>query len=125
MPWLKYALLLLLLLLAISIPLAKQLNQNTPGSIEGIVVDEIGVSIPQARVEARSMTHQSFYSAVSGSNGFYRFADLRPGKYSLSATAGGHASEWIPLVIVEEGGPTRQDIRLAREVGIRPTAAGR
>ena len=124
MRWFRYALLLLLLLLAISVPLAKQLYQSKPGGIEGFVVDEAGLPIPQAIVEARNIMREDFHTAVSGLNGFYRIPDLRPGKYSIWAKAGGHTSPWIPMVIVEEGAPTRQDIRLDTDVGIRPTSAG-
>jgi len=55
-------------------------------------------------------------TASSQPNGFYRIADLAGGRYSLWADAKGHASEWIPMVIVEEGKTTRKDIQLKREI---------
>jgi protocatechuate 3,4-dioxygenase beta subunit len=125
MRWVRYVLLLALLLLAVSFPLARQVHNAKTGSIEGMVVDETGAPIAQAMVQACNIMRGGFSTAYSQSNGVYRIAELSPGRYSLWARARAHSAVWIPMVIVEEGQDTRRDIQLQREGPIqpRPTAS--
>jgi hypothetical protein len=119
---LKYWLLLLLIVPAIAIPLTIKLREGNTGSIEGLVVDDRGLPIARATVQASDIMRAGFTAAVSQPNGFYRIADLAGGRYSLWVEAKGHSSGWIPLVIVEEGRVTKKDIQLKREI---PTEAKR
>jgi len=112
----KYLLLILLLLLAIAIPLAMSFRQGNTGSIEGFVLDQAGIPVVRATVQATNILHGGVTTASSQPNGFYRIAGLAAGRYSLWAEAKGHASEWIPIVIVEDGQSTRKDIQLTREI---------
>lgn len=113
---LKYLLLILLILLAIAIPLAMRFRQGNTGGLEGFVLDERGLPIAGATVQASNIMHGGSNTAATQPNGFYRILDLAGGKYSLWAEAKGHTSEWIPMVIVEEGQTTRKDIQLKREI---------
>src|SRR5438477_9802190 len=115
MRWVRYLLLLTLLLLAISFPLARQVSNAKTGSIGGMVVDETGAPIPRAMVQASDIMRGGISTTYSQSNGVYRIAELSPGRYSLWARARAHGAVWVPMVIVEEGQDTRRDIPLQRE----------
>lgn len=126
MSWLRLVVLILLLLLAIAVPLAKQVVQPTTGCVEGFVVDENRTAVAGASVEARNILRGMVSRTQSKADGSYRIGDLAPGRYSLWAEANGHTCEWIPLVIVQEGQHSRQDFTLrceTRRAPIRPTAA--
>jgi hypothetical protein len=118
---LKYVLLILLILLGIAIPLAMRFRQGNTSSIEGFVLDEKGLPIARATVQASNIMHGGLTKASSQPNGFYRIVDLVGGRYSLWVEAKGHTSEWIPMVIVEEGQTTRKDIQLKREIPTEET----
>jgi hypothetical protein len=123
---LKYALLGLLIFLAIAFTLAMRLSQRGTGSIEGFVLDQAGLPVARATVQASNVMHGGVSTASSQPNGFYLIANLGGGRYSLWVEAKGHTSEWIPLVVVEDGQTTRKDIQLKREIPTeetRPTAA--
>jgi len=103
---------------------AGRLQQAGLGSIEGLVLDQAGVPVMQAKVEACNVFHGGCISALSQSNGFYRINGLAAGRYSLWAEANRYGCVWMPVIIVEEGRATRQDIELRREIptfGIQPT----
>ena len=112
----KYLRLILLLLLAIAIPLAMSFGQGRTGNLEGFVLDQAGLPVAGASVQASNIMHGGVIRASSQSNGFYRLANLDAGRYSLWVKARWHTSEWIPIVIVEEGQTTRKDIQLKREI---------
>src|SRR5271165_1027891 len=115
MSWPKWLILLVLLLLAVAFPLAKQLNQMQAGGIEGYVVDEKGAPVSSASVEARNTLRGLVNRTKCKGDGFYQIADLVPGRYSLWAEANGFSCQWIPQVIVQEGQHTRQDFHLTCE----------
>ena len=85
------------------------------GPLEGVTILDLANS-----VQASNIMHGGVATASSQPNGFYRIVDLVGGRYSLWVEARGHTSEWIPMVIVEEGRATRKDIQLTREI---PTEA--
>ena len=114
MRWSKWVILLLLLLLAIAYPLARQLNQDQAGTVAGFVVDENGAPVPAATVEARNTLQGLVARAASKPDGAYRI-QVTPGKYSLWAEAKGYSCAWIPQVLIEEGKNTRQDFQLTCE----------
>jgi hypothetical protein len=115
--WLKYVLLLAVLLLIGSIPLAKQVDT---GSIEGTITNDRG-PLAKASIEARNVMTGTVSRAESDVDGRYRIGDLRPGRYSLWVQASGHDSMWILQTIVERGKATRKDLRLE---GWRPIVSG-
>jgi len=103
---------------------ARHLQQGGLGAIEGLVLDQAGVPVMQAKVQACNIFHGGCISAVSQSNGFYRISGLAAGRYSLWAEADRYGCVWMPVIIVEEGRATRQDIELRREIptsGLHPT----
>jgi hypothetical protein len=124
MRWLMYVLLLALLLVAVSVPLAKQIELTQTGSIEGLVVDEYRLPIPNASIQAFHITRGETHTTLSTRNGWYRLTDLAKGRHSMWVQAPGYCSTWIPNVVVEEASATRQDFQLTRErtTEIRPTS---
>jgi hypothetical protein len=114
--WLKYVLLISILLLIGSIPLAMQLES---GSIEGTITDD-HIPLARATVEARNVMTGMKIHSESDIKGNYRIEGLRAGRYSLWVQAPGHDSTWIPEVFVERGETTRRDVNL---VTTRPTTS--
>ena len=76
------------------------------------MLDQAGLPVARATVPASNIMHGGVAPASSQPNGFYRIVELAGGGYSLWVEARGHTSEWIPMVIVEEGRTTRKDIQL-------------
>jgi hypothetical protein len=109
-----------LFLLMASVPFAKQWRQgptgDSTGGIEGLVVDQAGIPIAQARLQACNTMRGDCRITLSDTSGSYRIDGLVPGRYSLWAEARMHNSEWTPMLIVEEGQMTRHDIQLRREI---------
>jgi hypothetical protein len=109
-----------LFLLMASVPFAKQWRPGPAGGanggIEGLVMDQIGMPIAQARVQVCNTMRGDCSSTFSDTSGSYRIEGLVPGRYSLWAEAKMHNSEWTPMLIVEEGQMTRHDIQLRREI---------
>ena len=116
---LKYALLIAVVLLLASIPLAMQ---REPASIDGFITNQDG-PIAQASVEARNVMSGSVARVQSDAVGHYKLVSLPPGRYSLWIQAPAHDSVWIREVIVKEGRTTRRDIRLGKS-GSPPLQSG-
>ena len=115
---LKYALLIALVLLLATIPLAMQ---RDTGGIDGLITDEHGPII-KASVEARETMSGAVFRVQSDAAGHYKVASLPPGRYSLWVKAPKHDSEWVRAVIVEQGRTTHRDIRLGKsQSGPLPT----
>jgi hypothetical protein len=107
---LKYLLLIALVLLLASIPLAMQ---RDTGAINGLVTDEHG-PLAKASMEARNVMSGTVFRTASNAAGHYELAGLPQGRYSLWIKAAGHDSEWIREIVVEHGRTTRRDVRLGK-----------
>src|SRR5207245_745499 len=63
---------------------------QTTGTIEGTVTDQSGSALPGVTVElAGAGVGSTGKTAVTGSDGKYRFLSLRPGEYTVTATLAG------------------------------------
>jgi len=114
---LKYALLIALVLLLASIPLAMQ---RDTGRLDGVITDEHG-PIAKASVEARNVMSGDVFRIQSDAAGHYKVS-VPQGRYSLWVKASEHDSEWVRELIVEQGRTTHRDIRLAKsQSGPLPT----
>jgi outer membrane receptor protein involved in Fe transport len=67
-------------------------SAQTTGRIEGTVLDQNGTPLPGVSVEASSPNLQGTRTAVTGSDGRYRFGGLPPGTYKLVASLTGLGS---------------------------------
>ena len=105
---LKYGLVILILLLLASIPLAMQFEM---GSIDGIVLNELG-PVAKASVEARAVTSGAALRTESDAVGHYKVENLRAGRYSLWVGTLGHDPIWIREVTVERGKTAHSDLHL-------------
>jgi hypothetical protein len=115
---LKYALLIALVLLLATIPLAMQ---RDTGGIDGLITNEHG-PIAKASVEARNVMSGAVFRTQSDATGQYKMESLPQGRYSLWVKAPEHDSEWVRELIVEQGRTTHRDIRLGKsQSGPLPT----
>ena len=63
--------------------------QNPRGALRGVVEDVNGGRIPAAKISARAAESQMERQVLSDARGEFRFDDLQPGTYRVSATAKG------------------------------------
>ena len=82
--------------------------QSTFGSIRGVASDSTGAAIPGSSVTLRSVDQSATRSAVSDNSGNFIFENLKPGKYTLSATHSGFAVTNLTGIMLE----ARQDLRV-------------
>ena len=88
--------------------------QETTGGIVGTVKDPSGASVPNATVTATASSLVGTKSVQTDSSGYYRFANLPPGSYTLTVTAEGFTTEKRTFVL-EVGHLPTVDVTL--EVG--------
>jgi hypothetical protein len=75
------------------------LGQETTGGIQGTVKDPSGAVVPNAKVVATTSTLVGEKTIDTDSNGYYRFANLPPGNYTITVSAGGFATVKRELVL--------------------------
>jgi hypothetical protein len=82
------------------------------GAIEGIVTDPQGAVVPAADVIATSMGTNVAVAAKTNNSGYYRVADLVPGKYTIEFKASGFSPLQVTGLEVLPGRVIRQDTQL-------------
>lgn len=80
---------LLLLLLLFS---SAALSQETTGGLQGTVKDANGAVVPRAMVELTGNNLAGSKTQQTDNSGYYRFANLPPGAYTVTVTAQGFSS---------------------------------
>jgi outer membrane receptor protein involved in Fe transport len=68
---------------------ATMVAQETTGGLQGTVKDPSGAVVAHARVVATGTTLVGTKESLTDSSGYYRFANLPPGVYTLTVTAEG------------------------------------
>ena len=63
--------------------------QETTGGIAGTVKDPSGASVPNATVSVTAASLVGTKTVQTDASGYYRFANLPPGSYTLTVTATG------------------------------------
>src|SRR5512139_129550 len=86
--------------------------QEQTGSIEGVVKDTSGGVLPGVTVEARTAQGTGVSTAVTDSNGVYRFPALPPGTYIVTGTLQGFNAAKSEAVL-RVGGFLKIDLTLA------------
>jgi hypothetical protein len=72
---------------------------TTTGGLSGIVSDPSGAVVPNAAVQLKSLDNGSVANATTNGEGYYKFAYLHPGNYSVSVTAPGFQSTQKTTVV--------------------------
>ena len=83
----KFILRLLLLCLLISALAFAQ--STTSGDLTGVITDPSGAVVPNAKVTATSDGTGQVFNATTNGEGFYRISFLKPGSYTVAASAPG------------------------------------
>ncbi|MGA2807560.1 MAG: carboxypeptidase-like regulatory domain-containing protein [Terracidiphilus sp.] len=91
---------LLALLFALSV---SGFAQTFRGGISGSVTDQSGAVVPGAQVVAVETATNTSYKAISSSAGEFAFSNLPVGDYTVTASAGGFATEKVNKVTVSAG----------------------
>ncbi len=86
--------------------------QTSDGSLQGTITDPSGAAVAGATVEARNMDTGITATTSSSSAGIYVFADLAPGRYSVTVKAPGMKTFEQNGVSVTTGSTATLDIAL-------------
>ena len=89
--------------------------QETSAGIQGTVKDPAGALVVKAKVEVSSPALIGTKRAETDSGGYYRFANLPPGVYSVTVTSTGFRTFKQEQIDLEVGHLPSIDVRL--EVG--------
>ena len=106
-------LLLVVVLMSFSLPLV--LAQETTGGLQGTVKDASGAVVGNAHVVVKGSTLQGDKTLDTDASGYYRFANLPPGTYSVEASAKGFKTVKRAGVNIEVGHLPTLDLTL--EIG--------
>jgi TonB dependent receptor/Carboxypeptidase regulatory-like domain len=104
------------------------LAQRTTGSLVGTVEDESGSVLPGVSVSVKGPTVVGTQTATTNESGFYRFAALPPGTYSVSFTMQGFRTVTRPDIRVPLGATVEENAslkisQLAEEVTVTGESA--
>src|SRR5690242_14681264 len=98
-------------------------GQAVSGDLVGNVTDTTGATVPDATITVTNIATEVQTSVRSDRKGLYRLANLLPGDYKISATAGGFATfniTNVPVVLNQTGnGEYYADGRSSIHVGRR------
>ncbi|MGH9522024.1 MAG: carboxypeptidase regulatory-like domain-containing protein, partial [Terriglobales bacterium] len=83
----------------------------TSGDILGTVTDPQGAVVPNAAITAKNQETGASVSTKTTSQGTFRISSLPPGRYNLTATAGGFSHITRP-VVVAIGGTTSANLQM-------------
>jgi hypothetical protein len=97
-------------LMILTLPLAAHAQFNA--SVTGTVEDSTGAVIPGAMVVLLNTGTQQKFTATSSSSGVFRFEQLPPANYTLTASAKGFNSSDIDNINVAAEQPTSLDVKL-------------
>jgi hypothetical protein len=98
--------------LLLASPVAHAQGVGASGSVSGTVIDPTGAVIPKGTVTAEDVSRGIRLTANVDSNGQYRFANLPPGTYNLSAQIPGFQSQIQKGVTVTVGQAAVLDFHL-------------
>src|SRR6266581_4132593 len=99
----------LVLMLLISVSLWAQVSTS---SITGIVTDQSGAVVPNAKVEAKNDDTGVVFEQNTSSVGTYAFPSLTPGRYSITVTAAGFQTFTSIHNVLTVGTPLVVDVSL-------------
>lgn len=111
----------LVLALTIASPLMERTSfaQETTGGLQGTVKDANGAVVPKASVELTGTALAGAKTLQTDAGGYYRFANLPPGVYSVTVKAEGFATLKRDGITIEIG--HLPSLELALKVGAQST----
>lgn len=86
--------------------------QRTTGDIRGVVSDESGAVLPGVTVTLRGRAVPGAPTTVTNETGVYRFPNLPPGSYDITAELAGFTTSTQTGIQVALGGTAEIDVRL-------------
>src|SRR3984885_7275652 len=89
--------------------------QSTFGDIRGTTRDPAGLAVPQAVVTLHNLDDNTTRSAVTDDSGGYLFENLKPGKFSVSASKDGFSSSSTATLELTARQSVRVDVTLSIE----------
>ena len=95
--------------------------QITTGSLSGTARDTTGAAIPKAKVTLLNDSTNDVRNTVSDGTGYFAFAAVQPGTYSVTVQAPGFA-KWTQTGVVMNSGDTRMVSGIALTVGAADTS---
>lgn len=107
--------------IAIATPLFAQ--YTTSGALFGKVAGTDGKPLPGVTVTLKSPQLANPLATTSDINGAYRFGDIVPGTYALSAELSGFVATEMEQVVVRVGSALRLDIEMGQAKGVKEQVA--
>ena len=86
--------------------------QQTTGSIRGVITDESGAVLPGVTVTLKGSAVPGSPTTVSNETGVYRFPNLPPGNYEISAELAGFSTSQQTGIPVSLGGTAEVNVQL-------------
>lgn len=105
-----------LMALALLLLAPRAFSQITTGSLSGTVTDTTGAVIPNATVTLVNESTNDTRATVSNGTGYFTFAAVQPGTFTVSVTAKGFGP-WKQTGIVMNSGDTRDVSGIQLKVG--------
>jgi len=90
--------------------------QQLTGTLSGLVVDQTGASIPNAKIDLRNEISGDLRSTVSDKQGYFNITAVQPATYSLIVSASGFAN-WQAKGIVMGQGDQKTIPNIALKIG--------
>jgi hypothetical protein len=102
----------LVLTFTLACSLARPVQAQNAGIIEGAVTDESGAVLPGATVTLKNTETGFDRTGVTDAEGRYRFPALQPGDYTVRIDLSGFASQELRHVVITIGLDVQHDFRL-------------
>ena len=100
--------------LLLAIPTARA--QTSSATLDGTVLDATGAIVPTAKVTLQNQASGDVRTGISNAQGFFNFAAVRPGTYTVRVSARGFAT-WVARNITLNSGDHRSVIGIKLKVG--------
>jgi|HubBroStandDraft_6_1064221.scaffolds.fasta_scaffold01746_4 outer membrane receptor protein involved in Fe transport len=92
---------------------ANMFGQETTGGLQGTVKDPSGAVVSKATVELTGSSLTGSKKLDTDSSGYYRFANLPPGSYTVTVKAGGFSELKREGIVIEVGHLPTLDLNLS------------
>src|SRR6202041_2469732 len=77
-------------------------QSQTTGDVTGVVTDQSGASVPEAKVQLKDLSKGSTQDTQTNKDGVYHFYLLTPGSYSVTVSAANFQSTTRSVTVTEE-----------------------